>query len=71
MRIGGGFKQGFVYGASDRIGAFPNDLPLIPGDIIATLYRLLGIDYHRELFDRLGRPHQIVTRGEVVPELLS
>ena len=71
MMIGGGFRQGFVYGASDKIGAFPADLPMTPGDLIATVYHLLGIDHRRELYDRLGRPQQIITSGTIKHELLS
>ena len=43
MLIGGGVKGGFVYGASDKIGAFPARDPLVPGDIVSTIYHLLGI----------------------------
>ena len=71
MMFGGGFQRGLVYGASDKIGAFPNDLPLMPGDIISTLYQLLGIDPQHELYDLLGRPHQVVPRGRAVPDLIT
>ena len=71
MLAGGGIRPGFVYGASDRTGAFPNDMPTTPSDIIATIYRLLGIDHRRELYDRFDRPHQIVTKGNVVHDLLT
>ena len=36
--IGGGFQQGLIYGSSDDTGSFPAGSPLIPGDIIATMY---------------------------------
>lgn len=71
MLAGGGFRRGLVYGASDKSGAFPNDLPTRPGDVIATLYHLLGIDHHHELYDRLARPHQIVPDGSVVTPLIA
>ena len=71
MMFGGGFQRGLVYGASDKIGAFPNDLPLMPGDIISTLYQLLGIDPQHELYDLLGRPHLVVPRGRPVPDLIT
>jgi uncharacterized protein (DUF1501 family) len=70
MLAGGGIRPGFVYGASDRTGAFPNDMPTTPSDIIATIYRLLGIDHRQQLNDRFDRPHQIVTKGNVVSDLL-
>ena len=71
MLAGGGIRPGFVYGASDRTGAFPSDMPTTPSDIIATIYRLLGIDHRQELYDRFDRPRQIVTKGNVVHDLLT
>jgi Protein of unknown function (DUF1501) len=71
MLIGGGFKGGFVYGASDKIGARPSRNPVTPGDIIATLYTCLGIDPDLELTDRLGRPFALVPWGTPIRELLA
>lgn len=70
MLAGGGIKPGFVYGASDKQGAFPADRPAIPADIIATIYRQLGIDHRQELHDRFGRPHRVIPSGNVVRDLL-
>ena len=69
--IGGGFQQGLIYGSSDKIGAYPAESPLIPGDVIATLYTALGIAPETELRDNLNRPHRLVPIGDVVPELLG
>lgn len=71
MLAGGGIRPGFVYGASDKIGAFPADRPTTPGDVTATMYRLLGIDHRRELYDPLERPHRIVPKGDVIQELIG
>jgi hypothetical protein len=71
MLIGGGIKSGFVYGASDRIGALPVEGPVSPGDIVATLYRLLGVDPKKQIYDALNRPHQLVPKGRVVQELIA
>lgn len=68
--FGGGFRAGYVHGASDKIGAFPAADPLTPGDSIATLYHTLGIPHDLELRDRLARPHRLVPIGDVVPALL-
>ena len=35
---GGGVKGGFVFGASDNIGATPASDAVTPGDVIATMY---------------------------------
>jgi hypothetical protein len=68
---GGGFKPGFVYGASDKIGAFPARNAMTPGDCITTLYHVLGIDAGMFIHDQFQRPHRLVPRGEVVGELLA
>ena len=71
MLAGGGMKAGHVYGASDRTGAFPADRPTTPGNVLATIYRLLGIDHRLELHNNLGRPHRIVPKGDVMEDLIS
>jgi len=71
LLAGGGFKGGFVHGASDRIGALPAESPTAPADIIATLYHLLGVDPHRNIHDMLDRPHPLVPNGRVVHELIG
>ncbi|MDA0284141.1 MAG: DUF1501 domain-containing protein [Planctomycetota bacterium] len=69
--IGGGFHQGLIYGASDETGAFPARDPLIPGDIVSTIYHCLGIRHDRFIPDQLNRPHRLVPTGEVVYDLLG
>jgi hypothetical protein len=71
MLIGGGIKGGFVYGASDKIGAFPARDALVPGDVVATLYHLFGIPHDHELHDAQARPHRLVPAGSVVDSLLA
>ncbi len=71
LLAGAGIKKGHVHGSSDRRGAFPNDLPTSPGDILATMYRIIGIDHELELYDRFNRPHQVVKNGSVVHGLLA
>jgi uncharacterized protein (DUF1501 family) len=52
--IGGGpIQGGRVVGASDRIAHDVKDRPVTPAEIVATLYRGLGIDPHMELLGRL------------------
>lgn len=41
---GGGFQGGQVVGASDSTGESVQDRPVYPGDLIGSLYELLGID---------------------------
>ena len=41
---GGGFQGGQVVGASDSKGETVKDRPVYPGDLIGSIYELLGID---------------------------
>jgi hypothetical protein len=67
---GGGVAGGQVYGASDRIAAQPTHNPVGPGDLMTTVYHLLGIDHQQKLTDLSERPLPLV-EGEVVKGLLS
>jgi len=71
MLAGAGIRQGFVYGASDRHGATPTESPVSPGDVIATMYRLLGVESTTHIHDSLGRPHEVVPKGRVLTEIMS
>jgi len=63
---GGGVKPGTVYGASDKIAAYPKDNPVSPGDLVATIYALMGIDANTTVPDRAGRPMPIAHGGEPI-----
>jgi Protein of unknown function (DUF1501) len=67
---GGPVRGGQVYGASDRIGAQPEDGRVQPQDLTATLFHCLGIRPDSEIRDALGRPVPI-SRGEVIRQVLT
>ena len=56
LLAGGGTKRGYVYGKSDAHAAFPDENPVPPQDLAATIYYLLGIDPRTEIYDRNDRP---------------
>lgn len=66
---GGGFKRGFVYGKSDKHAAYPEENPVAPADLIATIYHALGVPPRQTLRDIGGRP-QFVSPGDKIDELL-
>jgi len=70
MLAGAGVKRGFVYGSSDKHGAYPANDPVRPDDLAATIFALLGIDPHTEVQDALKRPLQIAS-GEPISGLLA
>ncbi len=68
---GGGTKGGFVHGASDRYGAYPSQNPVTAGDVVATIYRALGIAPDLELRDRLDRPVPLVPHGAAIQDVFA
>jgi hypothetical protein len=56
---GGGVSGGAVYGASDKIGAYPARDPVTPADLAATVFWRFGIDPATELRDQTGRPFRL------------
>ncbi len=45
--------------------------PLTPKDLLATIYRHLGIDHRAEFQDFSGRPIRILSEGEPIWELIG
>ena len=67
---GGGTKRGFVYGASDKLGAYATAGQARPEDLAATMFEALGIDPEAEVRDKLNRPLP-VARGKPIRELFA
>jgi uncharacterized protein (DUF1501 family) len=70
LLAGGGLKRGFVYGASDKNGAFPERDPVRPDDLAATMFAALGIDPGSEVLDPADRPLPIAA-GQPITELFA
>jgi hypothetical protein len=62
--------MGQVIGATNLRGEYPADRPLTPKDLLATVYRHLGIDRRAEFRDHSGRPVPILSDGEPIRELI-
>jgi hypothetical protein len=67
---GGGLRMGQAVGSTNSKGEVPKDRPLVPGDLWATVYRHLGIDYNQSFIDYSGRPMPILSDGEPIAELV-
>ncbi|MGV3722171.1 MAG: DUF1501 domain-containing protein [Actinomycetota bacterium] len=67
---GGGFKTGQVIGATDAHGGYPTGTPYTPANVIATLYRHLGINPTASIPDHEGRPMQVLDDPNPIRELL-
>ena len=68
---GGGIQGGRAVGTSDSKGALPKDNPKSPQDVLATVYRHLGIDTKRHYMDERGRPFPVLPFGEPIDELFA
>jgi hypothetical protein len=58
-----------VIGSSDAKGAFPLNHPVTPQDVLATLYRHLGVDVHKHYLDHAGRPMATLPSGKPIAGL--
>lgn len=67
LLAGGGIRGGQVYGASDKIAAYPKENPVSPEDFLATIYHALGLAPDQEILDRESRPHRLVDGQPVLP----
>jgi hypothetical protein len=56
---GGGVGGGQVYGASDKIAAYPQDNPVAPEDLLATIYHAMGLAPETQITDHQGRPMSV------------
>ena len=71
LLAGGGMKMGQVIGATDRLGGTPVDRPVHFGEVLATLYRQLGLDPNRTTIrDLAGRPQYLVDDHQPMRELI-
>ena len=66
---GGGLKVGQMVGATDAHGAYPTTTPYSPGSVLATMYKIMGIDPSIALRDRSGRPLPVLPEGRPIREL--
>jgi hypothetical protein len=71
---GGGIRGGQVIGASDARAGYVADRMVSMGDVYATLYKALGIDWTKTYMTPIGRPIYIANalgdkQGEPIKEL--
>ena len=71
LLAGAGIQGGTVYGASDSQAAYVKDKPVRPADLVATIYRSLGIDPGLRLPDHTNRPNEIAQGGREINEVLA
>lgn len=72
---GGGFKPGFIHGATDSLGYKVAENPVSVSDLHATLLHQMGLDHDELSYQHLGRDETLtdsaVTDARVIHEILT
>jgi uncharacterized protein (DUF1501 family) len=68
---GGGITPGKVVGATNKHAEHPITQPYGVEDLLQTVFYLMGIDSRKTHDTLLGRPVPILSKGQVIRELLS
>jgi hypothetical protein len=69
LLAGGGFKRGQVIGETDSHGERAKGAALTPSNVLATLYRHMGINPATTIADNNGRPMYLLDEREPIHEL--
>ncbi len=70
MMACGGLNTGRTVGSSDSKGAVPADRPYRPENVLAMVYRHLGIDAAMTFVDNSGRPRYLLEERGLISELI-
>lgn len=68
---GGGIKQGYVHGKSDKRGHYVDESPVKMEDLNATIAYAMGMDINKTIYSPSGRPFKIANAGEVIRDILA
>lgn len=69
LLAGGGLQPG-VFGASNSRGEVPQEMPYRPENVLAMLYRHLGIDPQTTFDDLSGRPRYLLEERKLIREIM-
>jgi len=69
LLAGQGVKVGQIIGTSSRDGGLPESRPVGPDDVLATLYKHLGINPQVNAVNYQGRPIPLQPEGRAIEEL--
>lgn len=70
LLAGGSYRMGQVIGATDSKGSSVTQAPYAPQNVLAMVYRHLGIDPSMTFPDFSGRPRHVLDEREPIVELL-
>jgi hypothetical protein len=60
-----------VHGATDATGSEVKENPVNVGDLHATMFDALGVDYAKENITPEGRPIRLVDKGKSIKEMFA
>lgn len=70
LLAGGGMRTGQVIGATNRLGEYAKERPVHVQEVLATMYRNMGIDPHSTtLKDPTGRPQYLIDARDPIHEI--
>jgi len=64
---GGGIHGGQIVGASDKDGGYVAERPVSTGDLYATIYKAMGIDWTKTYMSPIGRPMYLANGFDDTP----
>ena len=70
LMAGGGLKMGQIIGSSNPKGEVPQDNPYRPENVLAMVYRHLGINPKQTFPDLSGRPRYLLEDDQLINELV-
>lgn len=68
---GGGVKEGYVHGKSDKRGHYVDESPVKMEDLNATIAYAMGMDINKTIYSPSGRPFKIANTGDVITDILA
>ena len=68
---GGGVKEGYVHGKSDKRGHYVDESPVKMEDLNATIAYAMGMDINKTIYSPSGRPFKIANAGDVITDILA
>ncbi len=67
---GAGIKRGYVHGKSDKTGSAPDEDPVHPSEMLATIYHAFGINPETIVYNHLNQPRELV-KAKAVTKLFA
>ena len=71
LYAGGGLKMGQVVGSTNEKAEYPTSKAASVGDILSTMYHVLGIDYRHVFYDHGRRPLPVLNEGNPIEDLIG